>query len=134
MVSRTIGAIMAAFNISKFMADPTLSQLDKCRKSNLHEIADYYDVSVSSSFVQAEMKVVVLDGLISKGVLSLPAVVESSRVDAEAGASTAVHYSYWILDTRYCICSFCPPYLLASPPALEKHGHGYQEYLSCLPR
>lgn len=59
---------MAAFNISMFVADPTLSQLDKCRKSNLHEIADDYGVSV------------LLDGLISKGVLSLPAVVKSPRV------------------------------------------------------
>lgn len=61
---------MAAFNISEFVADPTLSRQSKCRKSNLYEIADYYDVSVSSSFVQAEIKVVGFDGLISKGVLS----------------------------------------------------------------
>lgn len=86
MVSRSIDASMAAFIISKFVTDPLSTNIDKCRKSNLHDIADYYGVFVSSSLVKAELKVVLLDGLISKGVLSLQAVVKSPRVDAEARA------------------------------------------------
>lgn len=37
---------MAAFDLNTFVSNPTLSQFDKCRKSDLHELAEYYDVPV----------------------------------------------------------------------------------------
>lgn len=39
---------IAAFVLNEFVASPTIIQLEKCR-SDLFEIADYYDVPVFAS-------------------------------------------------------------------------------------
>lgn len=70
---------MAAFDLNKFVANPTLSQFDKCSKDDLCviAIAEYYGISVSRSLVKRELKTVILNGLVSKGVFNLPASVKS---------------------------------------------------------
>ncbi|KAM3610073.1 uncharacterized protein V6R79_024870 [Siganus canaliculatus] len=66
------------FDLTAFVSDPTIAGLDKLKKSDLWEIAQYYEVPVSSSLAKADLKAVVLDSLLNKGVLSLPAVAELS--------------------------------------------------------
>ncbi|KAK7160743.1 hypothetical protein R3I93_008420 [Phoxinus phoxinus] len=63
---------MAAFDLKAFVSFPDFNQLDKCKKIELHDIANYYEISVSTSLGRAELKAVVLNGLISKGVMALP--------------------------------------------------------------
>lgn len=72
---------MATFDLNAFVSLPDLSQLDKCKKTELYDIANHYEISVSTSLGKAELKAVVLNGLISKGVIALPVPV--SDLDPE---------------------------------------------------
>ena len=60
---------MAAFDLHAFVSDPTLAQLERCKKRHLCEIARYYEISVSSALTKAELEAVVLEGLIKQGIL-----------------------------------------------------------------
>lgn len=64
---------MAAFNFTAFVLIPTLTQFDKCKKTDLRELTEHYNIPVSTSFANAELKAMLLDGFFSKGVISLPA-------------------------------------------------------------
>lgn len=44
---------MATINFAEFIKNPTLSQLDKCKKNNLCVITDCYDLPVSCSLVES---------------------------------------------------------------------------------
>lgn len=68
---------MAGFDLNAFVFSPDLNQLDKCKKIELHDVADHYDISVSTSLGKAELKAVVLNGLISKGVITLPVIMSN---------------------------------------------------------
>ncbi len=74
---------MAVFNREEFVANPTLKQLDLCRKVDLCFVANYFSISVSSTLVKSEMKEAVVSGLVQKGVLSLVAGETSSDVQVE---------------------------------------------------
>ena len=77
---------MAAFDVNEFVISPTLTQFDKCKKSDLREIAEYFCIPVSSSLSKAELKAVILDSLINKGIFSLPVSDEALGL---AGVSSA---------------------------------------------
>ncbi len=74
---------MAVFNREEFVANPTLKQLDLCRKVDLCFVANYFSISVSSTLVKSEMKEAVVSGLVQKGVISLVAGETSSDVQVE---------------------------------------------------
>ncbi len=74
---------MAVFNREEFVANPTLKQLDLCRKVDLCFVANYFSISVSNTLVKSEMKEAVVSGLVQKGVLSLVAGETSSDVQVE---------------------------------------------------
>lgn len=63
---------MAAFDVEAFVSDPSLIAFDRCKKSDLRVIAEHYGLPVSSSLVKAELKAVLLDELVNRGVFSLP--------------------------------------------------------------
>lgn len=86
---------MTVFSMEEFVANPTLSQLDECRKIDLRLIAEYYSISVSTSLVKRELKAAPLNGLVERGVFNLPAPVESpgSVAGAMAAASPGEGYS-----------------------------------------
>ncbi len=71
-------SVLAVFDLNTFVSNLTLSQFDKCRKSDLFETTAHYDFLVSVSLANAELRAIPLDGLISKGVFSLPASLGSS--------------------------------------------------------
>ncbi|KAM7408136.1 hypothetical protein PAMA_002018 [Pampus argenteus] len=81
---------IAAFNIDEFVANPSLVQLDKCKKSELREIAEYFGVAASGTLVKAELKAVVLDRLLAEGVLGLPALAESPVMTGRDGPLVGV--------------------------------------------
>lgn len=66
---------MAAFNLTVYVLNPTLTQFNKCKKSDLRELVEHYNIPVSTSLANAEHKAMLLDGLISKGVIGLPALL-----------------------------------------------------------
>lgn len=78
---------MSTFDVNEFVAHPTLRQFHTCRKSDLCEIAERYGIPVSSSFTKKELKTVLFDGLLGKGLFLL-AAVETPRL--VAGAMAAV--------------------------------------------
>ena len=47
---------MAVFSKEEFVAHPTLSQIDGCRKDYLCTIAEYYSISVSTSLKKKTAK------------------------------------------------------------------------------
>ncbi|KAJ8364471.1 hypothetical protein SKAU_G00133020 [Synaphobranchus kaupii] len=81
---------MAASLVQLFLEAPSVDVLDQCRKVDLCSIADHYEISVSRSWVKAEIKQVVLAGLVGQRVLgegvaepasSSPQPFPSSRTD-----------------------------------------------------
>ena len=74
---------MAPFDLDVFISNPTLGQFDRCRKCDLYKLAEYYEISVSISLAKAELKTVLLDSLIGKGVISL-----STSSDPEVSEGT----------------------------------------------
>ena len=79
---------MAVFSIEEFVAHPTLSQIDGCRKDDLCTIAEYYGISVSRSLIKKKLKAVLLQGLVERGILASQVLEESPG--AIAGAMAAV--------------------------------------------
>lgn len=65
----------AAFSVEAFVTEPTLSQLDNCRKVDLFANADHYGIQVSTSFLKKELKAAMVDGLVEGCVCSLPVTV-----------------------------------------------------------
>ncbi|XP_071346525.1 uncharacterized protein [Trachinotus anak] len=72
-----------AFVLDEFVANPTWSQLDHCRKADLLAIADFYGIPVSTSLRKSDLKTVLLNGLTSKGILILPSDVETLGTGVE---------------------------------------------------
>lgn len=73
------------FVLNEFVGEPTIGKLDKCRKSDLFEIAEHYGIMMSTSLFKRELKAAVLEGFIAHNVLlaeSPGSVVESNAVFA----------------------------------------------------
>nr|XP_043874918.1 uncharacterized protein LOC122764957 isoform X2 [Solea senegalensis] len=90
----------SAFSVEEFVAKPTLSQLDICRKADLFAIADRYDIKVTTSLLKKELKAAVVDGLVEGGVCGLPATVPESagEVRSEARGAEATQRQRDILN------------------------------------
>lgn len=57
---------MSTLDISVFTANPSLAQLDACRKNDLHEVASFYGIGVSTVLLKAAL----VSGLVDKGILA----------------------------------------------------------------
>uniref|UniRef100_A0A669CSJ4 CCHC-type domain-containing protein n=1 Tax=Oreochromis niloticus TaxID=8128 RepID=A0A669CSJ4_ORENI len=62
---------MATFDIVAFKENPSLVQLDACRKRDLHEMASFYGICVSTALRKAELKAALVSGLVEKGIVAL---------------------------------------------------------------
>lgn len=62
---------MSTLDIFVFTANPSLAQLDACRKNDLHEVASFYGIGVSTVLHKAELKAALVSGLVDKGILAL---------------------------------------------------------------
>lgn len=87
MICAVVLVTMAAFDLNTFVCNPTLSQFDKCKKSDLFEIAVHYNILVPAYLAKAELRGVLLDGLIGKGIFSLPASVSRSSQVGEGATA-----------------------------------------------
>lgn len=65
-----MGFIMTVFDLEAFISNPSVEQLDQCRKEDLHAIAAYFEVALSKSFLKPELKEAVLHLLVDRKVLS----------------------------------------------------------------
>ena len=63
---------MATFALDEFVANPSVEQLELCKKQDLFEIAANYGVPVSTACVKQELKAVVLNSLADQAVLVVP--------------------------------------------------------------
>lgn len=61
-----------AFVLQDFVNNPSVAQLELCRKDYLFLIANHYGVRVSKSLLKRELKALVLAGLAEQAVLDLP--------------------------------------------------------------
>lgn len=64
---------MALFNLESFLTYPSHEQLDQCRKDDLFEIAQHFRLTVSTELLKKDLKAVVEDELVERGILVLPA-------------------------------------------------------------
>lgn len=79
---------MATFDIAGFTAEPSLALLDVCRKRDLHELATYYRISVSTGLRKAELKAALVSGLLEERVVVMQ---EPPSTPGPAGPSAAPH-------------------------------------------
>ena len=63
-----------AFELRDFVDNPTLGQLNACRKKDLCAIAEHYGISISASWVKKDLKTAIISGLVGLGaiIVSLP--------------------------------------------------------------
>lgn len=50
---------MASFNLKKFLEDPSLEQLDSCKKDDLLVIASYFQIAVGKQSRKGEIRSVI---------------------------------------------------------------------------
>ena len=66
------------FDLESFLVVPSLSQVDRCRKDDLAQIADYFGVSYSRQMLKRELKAIVVSKLVELALIVLPAQADSA--------------------------------------------------------
>lgn len=61
---------IAAFNLDESVANPMLGQFDNGVTKDLYEIAEHYDIPFLGFLVKRELKAVLLNGFIEKGIFN----------------------------------------------------------------
>ncbi|CAJ1087392.1 uncharacterized protein LOC118469438 [Xyrichtys novacula] len=82
---------MASFDLDSFLLNPSLDQINKCRKDNLVEIAVHFNVLFAKSILKKELKSLVIGKLVELGVIVLPVLPESPV--CAPGSETAADYT-----------------------------------------
>uniref|UniRef100_A0AAV2KSY2 CCHC-type domain-containing protein n=1 Tax=Knipowitschia caucasica TaxID=637954 RepID=A0AAV2KSY2_KNICA len=67
-----------AFNLQAFLLHPSAEALERCKKKDLFEVADHFEILYSRQSSKAELKVLLLDGLVERGLRLIP---EAERSD-----------------------------------------------------
>lgn len=57
------------FDVNQFAANPSRTSFESCRKADLISVAKHYDIEIRPGALKREIKPVVLQGLVDKGVL-----------------------------------------------------------------
>ena len=79
-----LNAKMVVFDLSDFVAEPTISKFEDCRKDDLLILSDHYRIVVNETLSKRKIKDVVFDKLVGMGVLVVPATVGPEQAN-EAG-------------------------------------------------
>jgi len=82
--------VMATFDVSEFVANPSLAQLDAYRKKDLNEVASFYGITVSAGLRKAELRSAVVSGLVEKGIINLSGSASAPGVAGDGVASQPV--------------------------------------------
>ncbi|XP_034097045.1 uncharacterized protein LOC117563027 [Gymnodraco acuticeps] len=67
---------MASFDIEAFLVWPCYEQLDRCKKDELIEIARHFSLVVNRQMVKKELRALVVDEMVRKGLLVLAVSAE----------------------------------------------------------
>ena len=59
------------FDMDEFTQAPTLDKLDRCTKEDLLVIAAFFDVAVPMNALKAEVKKVLSEKLVEKGIVAV---------------------------------------------------------------
>ena len=73
---------VTTFSVEELVAEPALGKLTNVRKADLFGIADHYGIYVSASLLKKVLKAAVVDGLVERGVCSLPATVAVAMAES----------------------------------------------------
>jgi len=73
------------FSVEKFLENPSLEELDGCRKDDLLMIASHFQISVKKQSLKNEIKSVVYSRLVEMNVLTLPEEVVTVADGVEVG-------------------------------------------------
>jgi len=60
---------MITFDIIEFLCDPSVEQIDRCKKKDLYAIAAHFEFEGSPNLLKAELKEAVVRLLVHKKVL-----------------------------------------------------------------
>lgn len=82
---------MATFDLNAFIKQPSLVELETCRKDDLFLLAQHFEISVSKTSLKKDLKACLVAGLVGKGVL--PAEVNVPEKSAELLAAAAAEQS-----------------------------------------
>ena len=65
---------MSTFDLEGFLSDPSVEQIDRCRKKDLYAIAAHFEFAASPTLLKAELKEAVVHMLVQKKCLVRAAV------------------------------------------------------------
>ncbi|KAL0196722.1 hypothetical protein M9458_005262, partial [Cirrhinus mrigala] len=65
---------MASFNLDSFIQNPTLGEFDKCRKDDLIQIAEHFQILVNKQNLKREIRQVIYDRLVELGIFAVDSV------------------------------------------------------------
>ncbi|XP_030216443.1 uncharacterized protein LOC115546817 [Gadus morhua] len=69
---------MSLFDLESFLAGPSTGQLDRCRKDDLAQIADYFGLFYSRQTLKRDLKAIVVSKLAELALVVLPAQADSA--------------------------------------------------------
>lgn len=69
------------FDLNLFLATPSISQINSCRKDDLAKIADHFNISYSKQLLKRELKALIIDRLVEMEVIVLPEISESAVLE-----------------------------------------------------
>lgn len=68
------------FDLEYFVANPTLNQIDSCRKDELGQIAIHFRITFAKHLLKRELKALVITNLVEQGVIVGPVQTESAAI------------------------------------------------------
>ncbi len=93
--------IMEVFNLQYFVICPSVEQINLCRKQDLFQIADHFQISVSKQFLKQEIKRILILRLNELQVLPTSNIwVVETDGDVNADGVALVQFSSWEKDKR----------------------------------
>lgn len=69
------------FDLDSFLATPSLSQIDRCRKDDLAKIAHHFSITYPKPILKRELKALIVDKLVELKLIVLPVQSESAVLD-----------------------------------------------------
>ncbi len=135
--------MMEVFNLQDFVICPSVEQINLCRKQDLFQIADHFQIAVSKKFLQQKIKRILILRLNELQVLptSNVGVVETDG-DANTAGVALAKFSSWEKDKRSSVADAdaeaeakagLPPFEPYSPSSVDSwEGIRLKVRLACL--
>lgn len=78
---------MSLFSLEVFLANPTIEQIDRCRKDDLILIANHFSITLSKQLLKRELKALIVGELAEQDILVLPAQSGPAVLTPSEGAA-----------------------------------------------